>query len=202
MLASPLKFGCPAYDFFTVNSRYHCQFSPVLVVLSINISMDSCKGPKRLLELESSPSGQQEASQKDSEREDTKRQRKELESTEDDFEEFVALLDKIQYMKSMDKKLGIPDEESVPQDSGVKIHTTKSPCIPSFQWEDFSLSAPQKTMPANTSRRSLSTEENGSRSEEKGKQTVQPANYLKMGSSSDAYDKSPTESFDLNVEAS
>lgn len=188
MLASPLKFGCSAYDFFTVHSRYHCQFSPILIGLSINISMDSCKGPKRLLELESSPSGQKEASEKDSEREDTKRQRKELESTEDDFEEFVALLDRIQHTKSMDKKLGVSDEESVPQNSGVKIHKTKSPCIPSFQWEDFSLSAPQKTMPANTSTCSLSTEENRSRSEEKGKQTIQPA--------------SPTESFDLNVEAS
>jgi len=164
--------------------------------------MDSSKGPKRLLELESSASGRQEASQNEADREDVKRQHKALESTGDDFEEFVALLDRIQYMKSKHINFGISEEISMREDSDVKVNKPKSPCIPSFEWEDFGVSAAKKTMSAQTDICSLSAEDNPSGSEEKGKQIIQPGSYTKIGSSSDAYDKSPAERFDLNVDAS
>ena len=71
--------------------------------------MDSCKEPKRLFELESRASAQRTETDR---AEVKKRQRAAaIESTEDEFEEFVALLDRIQYMKTRHMKNGISEEK-------------------------------------------------------------------------------------------
>jgi len=155
--------------------------------------MDSHKGPKRMFEWGSCASGQQEASQTATDRVEEKRQRTAVESTADDFEEFVALLDRIQNMKKSHMNFGIFED---------KVTKTQSPCIPLFEWEDFFASAAQDTMSAKRDICRLSAEKDRNSSEEKGKQSNQPDNHPKMGSSSDPYGKRPAESFDLNVEAS
>jgi hypothetical protein len=165
--------------------------------------MSSGKGPKRLFELESNASDQQEASNNDTDREESKRQRTALGSAGDDFEEFVALLDRIQYMKTKRAHLRISNAISIPaEDLNVKVSKTKSPWMPSFEWEDFCISSAKDTMSAQTDICSPPRKENPSTSEEKGKQSITPANHLETPSfSSDAYDNRLAKSFDLNVEA-
>lgn len=154
--------------------------------------MDSCKGPKRLLELESYASAQQEASHNETVRVEQKRQRTATESTGDDFEEFVALLDRIHYMKTRHLNFGISEE---------KFSKTKSPCMPSFEWEDFLGSAAEDTVSAQRDICNISVENNRTSSEEKKMQRNQPDNHvIKPGSPSDPHGKCPAEGFDLNVE--
>jgi hypothetical protein len=155
--------------------------------------MDSYKRPKRLFELESCASAQQEGSQNETDRVEEKRQRTAIESTGDGFEEFVALLDRIQYMKTRPMNFGIDED---------KVMKTKSPSIPLFEWEDFFASASEDTLSAQRDICRLSTEKDPKSFQQKGKQSNQPDNHLKTGSSSDPYGKCPAESFDLNVEAS
>nr|ABK21271.1 unknown [Picea sitchensis] len=164
--------------------------------------MESCKKPKRLFELESCAWCQQEGSQNEINRHEVKRQRTALGSTEDNFEEFVALINRIRYMKNKHMNFSICDEESIGEVLDVQVIRNKSPCLPSFEWEDFCVPAQRKNMPAQRDMCSFDTKDNLSSSEEKGKQGIPPANYLKTDSSSDAYYGCPAESFDLNVEAS
>ena len=72
------------------------------------VSMESCNRLKRLFELESRASGQQEGSWNEVSRVEVKRQCRKLGSTEVNFEEFVALMNIIQYMKTtnMIRRLG------------------------------------------------------------------------------------------------
>jgi hypothetical protein len=137
-----------------------------------------------LFEFQSSDSGEREASQIETDRAEAKRQRRASEGTENDFEEFVALLDQIQYMKTNHKNFGIWEEILMREDSGVKVMKSNVKVIKSksFEWEDFS--------------RFMST--HSSFKEEKTKQSI-PANHFNMPYPSD--DKRPVESFDLNVEA-
>lgn len=152
--------------------------------------MDSRKEPKRLFELESRASAQQT----ETDRAEVKRQRTAIENTEDEFEEFVALLDRIQYMKTRHMNNGISED---------KVIKTKTPGIPSFEWEDFFASVAEDTVSAKRDICSLSTENKPNISEEKGKQVNHPENHLiKTVSSSDPYGKCPADRFDLNVEAS
>jgi hypothetical protein len=127
-----------------------------------------------------------------------------LGSSRDDFEEFVALLDRIQYLKTNQENLGISNARSMPaEDLDVKVIKTKSPWIPSFEWEDFCIPATKDTMSAQMYICSPSGKENQSSSEEKGEQSIQPANHLKtLSFSRDAYDSRAAGFFDLNVEAS
>lgn len=97
-------------------------------------------------------------------------------STGDDFEEFVALLEKIQYMKTFHGNFGIWEEVSMRQDSDMKVMKSKSPWIPSFEWEDFSGFA--------------------------AKDTIKRISADHFNTTYSSYDKRPAESFDLNVEAS
>lgn len=133
--------------------------------------MDSFKGLKRFLEFES---------QNETERDEVKRQRKALQSIEDDFKEFVALLDRIQCTKEIRGKCRRENLDS-------KVIKTKAPWIPSFEWEDFRVSAAMD--PTGPSRM-----DNPISSEEKWKQIDQPADHLKKRSSSDDYDNSPASS--------
>jgi hypothetical protein len=163
--------------------------------------MDFCKEPKRLLELESCASVQhEEDSQNETYRVEAKHQRREpFKSSRDDFEEFVALLERIQYMKTKHMNFGIWEKILTGEDLDVKVIKTKPPHLSSFQWEDFC--AGKDTMSAQKDVCSVSTKDNPSSYEENGKQSIQPANYLKTGSSSsNASDKSPAEIFDLNLE--
>lgn len=149
--------------------------------------MDSYKGPKRLFEFqkESRASAPQEASQNETDRVEGKRQRTAIESTGDDFEEFVALLDRIQYMKSRDMKSRID-----------KVIKSKSPYTPSFDWEDFSPPAADDSIAAQRDICSLSAEKDRSSCEKNGNDRP------KTCPSSDPYGKCATESFDLNLEPS
>lgn len=158
-------------------------------------SMDFCKKPKRLLELESCSLGQnEEHSQNEIGRLEAKQQRGEsLENSADDFEEFVALMERIQYMKNQHLNFGIWEKMVRGEDVGVKVIKTKRPCLPSFEWEDFRVV--NDTMSAGQDVCTVSAKDNPSSYEQKGKQSIQPAQYLKTGSSS-------AESFDLNVEPS
>jgi hypothetical protein len=157
--------------------------------------MDSGKRPKRLFELESCASAQQEASQNETARVEDKRQRTAIVNSGDDFAEFVALLDRIQYMKTRHLNLGISED---------KVIKTKLPRIPSFEWEDFLASAAEDTLSAQRDICSPSVEDHPGSSEEKRKQSNQPDNHqvIKTASSSDPNGKCPAERFDLNVEAS
>lgn len=138
--------------------------------------MDSWKGPKRLLEFQPCASAKQKASQIETDGAEAKRQRKESKSTGDDFEEFVALLEKIQYMKTNHRNFGIWEEVSMRQDSDMKVMKSKSPWIPSFEWEDFSGFT--------------------------AKDTIKRISADHFNTTYSSYDKRPAESFDLNVEAS
>nr|ABK26511.1 unknown [Picea sitchensis] len=160
--------------------------------------MASCEGTKRLFDMESSASGQQEASNTEPDRVEAKRQRTAMENAGDDFEEFWALMDRIRYMKTNVTDLGIWEAVCMPaEDLDAKVIKSKSPWIPSFEWEDFCVSAAKDTVPAETGICSSSS------SEEKARQSIQPANSLKTPPFwKDAYNNLPAESFDLNVEAS
>jgi hypothetical protein len=164
--------------------------------------MESCKEPKRLFEFESCAWYQQEGSQNEINRHEAKRQRTALGSTEDNFEEFVFLMNRIQYMKNKHMNFSICDEESIGEDLDVQVIRKKSPCLPSFEWEDFCVPAQSKNMSAQRDIRSFDTKDNLSSSEEKGKQGIPPAKYVQTDSSLDACYRCPAESFDLNVEAS
>lgn len=158
--------------------------------------MDSCNGLKRLFELESCASRNQERSQNEANRVEDKGQRRALESSEDSFEEFVALMNRIQHMKTNDMNFRSLEEEiSVQEDLEVKVIKTKSPGLPSFEWEDFCVPAKRDTS-------SLHTRHDRSSTKEMGKQRIGVTNYFKMDSSSDSYESRPAESFDLNVEPS
>lgn len=137
------------------------------------VSIDSWKGPKRLLEFQSCAAGKQKASQIEKDGAEAKRQRR---ASGDDFEEFVALLEKIQYMKTFHGNFGIWEEVSMRQDSDMKVMKSKSPWIPSFEWEDFSGFA--------------------------AKDTIKRISADHFNTTYSSYDKRPAESFDLNVEAS
>lgn len=148
--------------------------------------MEPSKEPKRLFDLDLCAGDQQEGSQNERNRVAAKRQRTALETTDGNFEDFVAIMDRIQYMKTKHMNFSISEEKSVLEMLDVKVIRTKSPYLPSFEWEDFG----------------FDTKNNPSSSEVKGKQGNRSATYLKTDSSSDAYERCPNESFDLNVEAS
>ena len=130
--------------------------------------MDSLKGQRRLVELESpTGSGHGDFSQNETDINEANRQRMALESTEDGFQEFVAFLDRIQYRKAKEMKLqGVSEEGSMTEDLDVK---TKSPWIPCFEWEDFCVSEVKNSMSAESNMCDPSGKEPVS-SEQKGKQ--------------------------------
>jgi hypothetical protein len=69
----------------------------------------------------------------------------------DDFKEYLVLLDRIRYMKTKHRDLGIWEAICMPsEDLDVKFIKTKSSWIPSFEWEDFCVSAAKDTMSAQT----------------------------------------------------
>lgn len=157
-----------------------------------------------MFDLESSASGQQEVSNTEAEGVEVKRQRTALENAGDNFEQFLALLDRIQYIKTKHRDFGIWEDISVPaEDLGINVIKARSPWIPSLEWEDFCVSAAKDTMPAHTDIRSPSEKNNSNSCVERGKQSIQPGNNLKTPSFSTAtYNNLPAERFDLNVEAS
>lgn len=110
--------------------------------------MDSSKGHRQLLGLESPASEHQEFSQNETDMNEANRQRTALESTGDGFQEFVAFLDRIQYRKAKEMKLGRSEERSRREDLDVKVIKTKLPWIPSFELEDFCVSAIKNSMSA------------------------------------------------------
>ena len=77
------------------------------------VSMDSRNRLKRLFELESCASSQQEVLRSEANRVEAKRQRTAFESIEDSFEEFVALMNRIHYMKTTDMNFCTWEEISV-----------------------------------------------------------------------------------------
>jgi len=99
--------------------------------------MDSSRGLKRLLELES---------QNETDRDEARGHHTVLGSIGDDFDEFVAVLDRIQHMKANNMYFGMPEETFLKGDLDVKVMETKSPWIPSFVWEDFRVSAAKDTV--------------------------------------------------------
>lgn len=160
-----------------------------------------------MFELEPSASAQHWPSESETDKVEAKSQgqRTGLESSGDDFEEFVGVLDRIHYMKTRHADWDFSNSKSMSaEDLGVKVLKTKSPWIPSFEWEDFCKCGGKHTTPAQKDIYNLQRKENGSSScEEKGKQSIQPANHFATPSfSRDAYDNRPAETFDLNVEAS
>lgn len=145
--------------------------------------MDSSKGLKRLLDFES---------QNEIDRDEAKGQHMLLGSIGDDFEEFLALLDRIQHMKANNMYFGMPEETFLRGDPAVKVIKTKSPWIPSFVWEDFRVSAAKDTMvSAEGDRCCPPPMDNPIISEESRKQINEPTDHLKMRSSSDIYDSRP-----------
>lgn len=159
--------------------------------------MDFCsRGSKRLFEFKPCAWGQHEVSEIQTDRAEAKRQRRELESTGDDFEEFVALLDRIQYMKTNRMNFRLAEG------SAAKVIETKSPWIPSFVPEDFCGFAAKDAISAQLRDKcNPPMKDNPASSyEEKEKQSFQPASHFNMCSSRE--NKRPAKSFDLNVEAS
>lgn len=144
--------------------------------------MDSSKGLKRLLEFES---------QNEIVRDEANGQHTVLRSIGDDFEEFLALLDRIQHMKADNMYFDMPEETLLEGDLNVKVIKTKSPWIPSFVWEDFHVSAAKDTTVSAEGDRWCPPMDNPISSEESRKQIDQPADDLKMRSSSDIYDSRP-----------
>lgn len=180
----------------------------LFIELSLSIfigSMASCKRSKPFFDMESCASVQQEASNTEAERVEPKRQRTAMENAGDDFEEFLALLDRIQYMKTKHTDLDIWEAISMPpEDLDVKIIKSRSRWIPSFEWEDFCVYRAKDTMAAQTHIRGPSEKNNPSSCVEREKQSIQPGNHPKTPSfGRTAYNKQlPAERFDLNVEAS
>ena len=156
-----IGFSIP-YDFVILNSIYIIISCVVDSAMNIVYSgfMDSSKRLKRSQEFES---------QNETDRVEDKRQCMALKSTGDGFEEFVALLDRIHYMKTRHMNVGISEETSKRESLNLKVLKTKSTWVPSFIWEDFFVSAVKDTMPAESNICGPSRKELIS-SEEKGKQ--------------------------------
>ena len=153
--------------------------------------MDSCsKGCKWFIEFESYAWGQHEVSEIQTDRAEAKHQRQALESTGDDFEKFVALLDRIQYMKT--NRMNFSD---------AKVTETKSSWLPSFQLEDFCGFEAKDTMSAQRDKYCSPPRKDNPPSsyEEKEKQSFQPSIQFNIGSS---WDDKLLKSFHLNLEAS
>lgn len=113
--------------------------------------MDSSQSQTRLLESESPASGNGDFSENVTDKHEAESHRIALESIKDRFEEFVALLDRIQSMKGKHKNMGISDETLMRENSDVRVIKTKSPWIPSFVWEDFCVPTVQNTISAERS---------------------------------------------------
>lgn len=156
-----------------------------------------------MFELVPSASDQQGPSKCETDKVEVKSQRQRTGSgnSGDDFEEFVAVLDRIQYMKTKHADWHIWSPE--PWHTDVKVIKTETPWIPSFEWEDFSKSGGKHTRSGQTDKCGRPRKENGSSCEEMGKQSIQSAKHLATPPfSGDACEYRRAESFDLNVEAS
>lgn len=165
--------------------------------------MPSYKGPKRVFELVPTASDHQGPSKIETDKAAAKSQRRRTGSghSGDDFAEFVAVLDRIQYMKTNHADWLIWSPE--PWHTDVKVIKTETPWVPSFEWEDFCKSGAKDTKSAQTDICSRPRKENGSSCEEMGKQSIRSANHLATPPFlRDACEYRCAESFDLNVEAS